>query len=69
MAKGKPGVPGWQYDFDCWKCLNIKTYEDGVRRCRIMAEGKKCIHADEDRHVRADYFTPKEKAHVCKRGR
>lgn len=56
----KSKEPRWQYDFDCRKCANIKLDENGVDWCKIMKAGTQCIHADDDRHVRADYFKPKE---------
>ena len=49
----------WQYDFDCKNCENIKKIGD-CRYCAIMKVGIKCIHADDDRHVRADYYKPRE---------
>lgn len=61
MPIGKITVPKWQCDFDCKICANVDTDKDGQERCQIMAAGKKCIHADNDRHVRADYFIPLKK--------
>lgn len=48
----------WKYDFDCRKCDRARPIDNtGTTYCLPGRIGIKTIHADDDRHVRCDYYT------------
>lgn len=51
----------WVYDFECGNCaqrkliINDSEGRNGIY-CMPTVEGRRPIHADDDRHVRCDYY-------------
>ena len=58
---GQATVRKWRYAFNCRGCLQICELHDGVHEgnyCMPMLRGEDPIHADEDRIVRCDAWSP-----------
>lgn len=54
---GKSEVPGWRYDFECRRCARLAP-RDGAMYCLPIRGGESPLHADDDRVLRCDAFTP-----------
>lgn len=52
----------WRYDFECRLCEQRQYVKDEIRNglyCLPIMNGEWCIHADDDRVVRCDKYSPK----------
>ena len=54
---GKSEETPWRYDFDCRTCAQIHAI-NGANYCLPIRNGEDPIHADADRVLRCDKYTP-----------
>lgn len=71
MPVGKSSLPRWVYDCDCKNCKRLEFVNDPAHSrngmycipgIEALDAGKEWngLHADDDRHIRCDFYIPKE---------